>query len=120
MATSKTTGILRTTLALSMLGAGTAKVTKQDAMLESAEHLGYSPEAYQAIGTAEVVGGVGLLAGAKSRAIGIAANVGVIAVLTGAVIEHLRAGDGPKVYGAAAALDALAVVTLVKQLGDKG
>lgn len=100
MATSKTTGILRTTLALSMLGAGTAKVTKQDAMLESAEHLGYSPEAYQAIG--------------------IAANVGVIAVLTGAVIEHLRAGDGPKVYGAAAALDALAVVTLVKQLGDKG
>ena len=42
MATSKTTGILRTTLALSMLGAGMAKVTKQDAMLESAEHLGYS------------------------------------------------------------------------------
>lgn len=120
MATSKTTGILRTTLALSMLGAGTAKVTKQDAMLESAEHLGYSAEAYQAIGAAELAGGVGLLAGAKSKVIGIAANVGAVAVLTGAVIEHLRAGDGPEVYGPAAVLDALAIVTLARQLGECG
>ncbi len=119
MARSKLTGFLRTGLAFSMVGAGAAKITKQDAMLESAEHLGYSEDAYQAIGAAEVAGGVGLLAGAKSRFIGIAANVGVVAVMTGAVIEHVRAGDGPEVYGPAAALDALAVVTLARQLKEK-
>ncbi|HIW90987.1 MAG TPA: DoxX family protein [Candidatus Corynebacterium avicola] len=120
MASSTLTGVLRTGLGLSLIGAGTAKVTQQDAMLESAEHLGYSPESYQAIGAAEIAGGVGLLAGAKSKLIGIAANVGAVAVLTGAVVEHLRAGDGPDVYAPAAVLDALAIVTLTRQLGELG
>lgn len=120
MANTTLTGVLRTGLGLSLIGAGTAKVTQQDVMLESAEHLGYSPEAYQAIGAAEIAGGVGLLAGAKSKLIGLAANVGAVVVLTGAVVEHLRAGDGPDVYAPAAVLDALAIVTLTRQLGELG
>lgn len=118
MSTTTLTTVLRTGLALSLAGAGAAKVTKQKPMLESAEHLGYSTNAYQAIGAAELAGAAGLLAASRSRLIGLAANLGAVGVLTGAVIEHLRAGDGPDVYAPAAVLDALAVLTLVRQLGD--
>ena len=118
MSSNTLTTVLRTSLALSLAGAGAAKVTEQKAMLEGAEHLGYSTNAYQAIGVAELAGAAGLLAAPRSRFFGIAANLGAVGVLTGAVIEHLRAGDGPDVYAPAAALDVLAALTLVRQLGD--
>jgi hypothetical protein len=118
MSSTALTTALRTGLALSLAGAGSAKVTKQQSMLDSAKHLDYSTNAYRVIGAAELAGAAGLLAAPRFRFVGIAANLGAVGVLTGAVIEHLRAGDGPDVYAPAAVLDALAVLTLVRQLGD--
>lgn len=103
----------RVLLAAALAGAGTAKVTKQKPMLEAAEHLGYTPENYQAIGAAELAGAAGLLVGLKKPWIGRAAALGSLALFTGAVVEHVRHGDGPDGYAPAAVLGVLSLVSLV-------
>ena len=84
-----------------------AKLSAQPAMQASADHFGIDWPRYRLIGVAELAAAAGLLAGLVLHPLGVAAAAGMAVLLTGAVIMHLRAGDGPKHM--APALVALAV-----------
>lgn len=107
------TGIV---IALAFLGAGMAKVTKHEMMVQAAEHLGFSMSHFQLIGAAEIAGAVGVIAGVVSNdldALGIAAAAGLAIVGVGAVINHLKAGDAPQDAAPPGILAVIAVVHIV-------
>jgi DoxX-like family len=100
-------------LGLAFLGAGLTKITKQPMMVESATHLGFSVTQYQLIGVLEVLAAGGLLLGLWVAPLGIAAAVGLVLLMAGAVFFHLRTGDGPNIYAAPAGLGVLALILAV-------
>lgn len=105
--------ILSVVLAAAFAGSGLTKITGQKAMVESAEHFGIPWPRYRLIGVVEVVAAIGLVVGIWVRWIGVAAAVGLVLLMAGAVFFHLRAKDGPKMWGPAAALGVLALVTAI-------
>ncbi|MGO3363741.1 MAG: DoxX family protein [Corynebacterium sp.] len=113
---SATLTITSSLLATALAGAGTAKVTQAEPMLETADHLGYTPEAYQAIGGAELTGAAGVLVGLRKRWVGIAASLGSTALFAAAVAEHVRNGDEFGDYAPAAGLLALSGTVLAQQI----
>lgn len=80
-------------LAAVLLVVGTLKLVRAPSMRANAEHLGYSLRAYQAIGAVEVVAAAGLVVGIAWAPLGVAAAVGVVALLAGAVWSMRRVGD---------------------------
>ncbi|GAB3186947.1 hypothetical protein GCM10027259_52420 [Micromonospora palomenae] len=72
-----------------------------------ARRTGHSLRTYQLIGLVEAAGGPGLLLGLGVTPLGIAAGFGLTRFMTGAVIKHLRVGDGLKQWPASAILAAL-------------
>ena len=74
----------------------TAKLTAQPAMQASADHFGIAWERYRLIGVAELAAGFGVLAGIFWPPLGVAAALGMAALLAGALVSHARAGDGAK------------------------
>lgn len=107
------TGVL---IALAFLGAGLAKVTKNEKMVEAAEHHGFSISQFQLIGGAELAGAAGVVAGLVSNdldALGIAAAAGLALVGIGAFATHLKSGDAAKDASPPLVLAALAVLHIV-------
>jgi hypothetical protein len=84
------------TIAAGFTGLGAAKLAKSPFMRARAEHVGFSVQSYQVIGAAEVAGAAGVLAGLRYPPVGYAAGAGLLALLGGAAIRHLRQGEGPK------------------------
>ena len=82
--------------ALFMLGGGVGKVTGQPAMRESAQHFAIQWERYRFLGVVEIAAAVGVVAGLWLNGLGLAAGVGVTALMVGAVLYHLRFGDPAK------------------------
>jgi hypothetical protein len=72
---------------------GTAKLRALPAMQARAAHVGFSTEAYRRIGLLELAGASGLLLGLTDRRVGAAAATGLLSLLTGAAVSHLRTGD---------------------------
>jgi len=81
-------------VAFSLLGS--AKLAAVPAMRARAEHVGFSVTAYRRIGALEILGVAGLLAGTALPTIGLLAGSGLLLLLAGAVVTHLRNGDGPR------------------------
>ena len=82
--------------ALFMLGGGVGKVTGQPAMRESAQHFAIEWEHYRFLGVVEIAAAVGVVAGLWLTGVGLAAGVGVTALMVGAVLYHARFGDPAK------------------------
>jgi hypothetical protein len=80
-------------LAAAFAALGAAKIARTPSMRARAEHVGFSAEAYQLIGTAEVLGAAGVVAGLFSSTVGRVAAAGLLLLLAGAVGAHLRSGD---------------------------
>lgn len=110
------TAILSGLLFLAFLMAGAGKVALNKMSQEGAAHFGYSGNAYRAIGALEVAGAVGLLVGLWVSALGVAAGIGLVLMMVGAVVVHLRAKDEPKLVVPAAALGLLTLVAVVLRL----
>lgn len=90
------TGIL---LLLGFGMAGQAKVMQQQMMLDTAEHLGFSPSQFRLIGAAEMAGAIGVVLGRlvdDLSGLGLAATFGLILVGIGALFFHVRANDTVK------------------------
>ncbi|WP_040496085.1 DoxX family protein [Ilumatobacter nonamiensis] len=107
------TGIL---LALAFAFAALPKLTKQDQMVQNADHLGFSTVQFQLIGAAELAGAVGVVVGMLSSdldAVGIAAAAGLVVVGIGAAVTHLKAGDPPKAAAPSLVLAAVAVLHII-------
>ncbi|WP_410659753.1 DoxX family protein [Amycolatopsis sp. lyj-112] len=88
--------VLSVLLAAIFAPLGVAKILRQPSLVSRTERLGFSVREIQGIGALEVAGATGLVAGFFWRPIGIAAAIGLVALLIGAAVSHLRAGDGAK------------------------
>jgi len=93
--------------ALFMVAAGVSKLTGQPAMRASANHFSIPWERYRLIGFAEIAAALGIVLGIWYRIVGLAAGLGAVALLAGAVMFHVRFRDAVKV--AAPAIVALAI-----------
>ena len=112
-----TTTILAALLVVAFSVLGSAKLAAVPAMRTRAEHVGYSVTAYRRIGALEILGVAGVLVGAALPAVGALAGAGLVLLLGGAVVTHLRNGDGPKVVAPALVLGAVALGYVLLVLG---
>ncbi len=97
---------------------GSAKLAAVPAMRARAEHVGYGVGAYRRIGFLEILGVLGVLVGAAVPAIGAVAATGLIVLLGGAVITHLRNGDGLRELAPALVLGAVTAAFVILVLGN--
>jgi phosphotransferase system glucose/maltose/N-acetylglucosamine-specific IIC component len=87
-------------------------------MRARAEHVGFSVSAYRRIGLLEVLAVVGLLVGAFVPVIGALAGAGLLMLLGGALVTHLRNGDGLRETAPAVVLGLVTLSYLVLMVGD--
>jgi DoxX-like family len=109
--------ILAVLLALVFLALGTAKILALQPMRELAAEAGFSTAAYRRIGLLEVAGAIGLLIGLIGPLIGALAGAGLLLLLGGALVVHLRKGDGPRKFAPALVCGLLVAAYLILQVG---
>ena len=107
------TSILAGVLVAAFAAAGSAKLAAVPAMRTRAKHVGFSVSAYRRIGFLEVLAVLGLLVGAFVPVIGAMAAGGLLILLGGAVVVHLRNGDGVREIAPAAVLGLVALIFLM-------
>jgi hypothetical protein len=99
---------------------GSAKLAAVPAMRARAEHVGYGVDVYRRIGALEILAVLGILVGAAVPVIGALAGTGLVLLLGGAVIVHVRNRDGFRELAPALVLSAVAVAFVILVLGDVG
>jgi hypothetical protein len=107
------TTILAGLLVVAFAAVGSAKLVAVPAMRTKAEHVGLSVSAYRRIGFLEVLAVLGLLVGAFVPVIGALAAGGLLILLGGAVLAHLRNGDGVREIAPAVVLGVAALTFLL-------
>ena len=111
------TSLLAALLVVAFAAVGTAKLAAMPAMRAKAEHVGFSVAAYRRIGLLEVLGVVGLLVGALVPVIGALAAAGLLMLLAGAVVAHVRNGDGIREIAPAVVLGLVTLSYLLLVIG---
>ncbi len=114
------TPILAAVLVVAFGLAGSAKLAAVPAMRARAEHVGLGVDAYRRIGALEILAVLGILVGAAVPVIGVLAATGLVLLLGGAVIAHLRNGDGIRELAPALVLGAVAVAFVANVVGTLG
>ena len=104
-------------LSLIFFALGTAKILALPPMRERAAEAGFSTAADRRIGVLEVAGAIGLLVGFVQPLIGALAGAGLLLLLGGAVLTHLRKGDGPGKLAPAVVCGLLVATYLAVHLG---
>jgi hypothetical protein len=112
------TPILAGLLVIAFTALGSAKLAAVPAMRARAEHLGFSVAAYRRIGALEVLAVVGLLVGAFVPVIGGLTAAGLLMLLGGAFVVHLRNGDGVREIAPAVVMGLVTLTLLLLVLGD--
>jgi uncharacterized membrane protein YphA (DoxX/SURF4 family) len=110
-----TTIILSALLGLGFLMAGTGKLRRAEPVTGVLESLGVSPGLQKTVGTLEVLGAIGVVVGLWLQPLGIAAAIGLVLMMIGALIFHLKARDTFKGSVGAVVLLVLAAVVLIFQ-----
>jgi len=113
-----TTTILAGLLVVAFAATGSAKLAAVPAMRAKAEHVGFTVAAYRRIGFLEVLGVLGLIVGAFVPVIGALAAAGLLMLLGGAILAHLRNGDGIREIAPAVVLGLVTVSYLLLMIGD--
>ncbi|MFC4605792.1 DoxX family protein [Rhodococcus kronopolitis] len=105
-------------LAVGSLGAALPKVRLRGTAWTALRDRGLHPDQVRALGGAEIVGGVGVLAGLIWWPVGVVAAAGLLVLMLSATAFHVKHGDfgnpdmrGPALYPAALAV--LAAIVLV-------
>ena len=124
MSGSGSNGMIALPALAAMVGAfflalGAAKVAAVAPMRARAAHLGYATRSYQAIGVLEIAGAIGVLLGLIAPPIGPLAAAGLLLLLAGAVVAHLRNGDHPRLLAPALVAALLVAAYLVTLLGAR-
>ncbi|QUW78662.1 DoxX family protein [Streptomyces mirabilis] len=114
---STPTIVLAVLLAAIFLLLGAAKLAAVPAMRQAAAHVGMTTTHYRLLGALEVAAAAGLLADLRITALGAAAAAGLILLMAGAVVIHLRSGDPAARCLPAAVVGALAAAHLVLLAG---
>jgi hypothetical protein len=85
--------VLSVLLAAAVLGSGAAKLAAAKQSMEIRDRLGVAPGLWRGIGVLEVAAAAGLAAGLAVPVLGIAAAVGLVLLLIGAIATHARSHD---------------------------
>ena len=85
--------VLTSLVALAFLATGVAKLIGHPKMVEASEHLGYSIRSFRIIGLLEVMGAIGIMLAPLSLPLSVAAATGLVLLMIGGSIAHLRASD---------------------------
>jgi hypothetical protein len=85
--------IVLSVLAAAVLGSGAAKLAGAKQSIAIRDRLGVAPWLWRAVGVLEVAAAGGLAAGLTVPALGIAAAVGLVLLLIGAIGKHARSHD---------------------------
>ncbi|MEV2221853.1 DoxX family protein [Nocardia vinacea] len=104
-------------LAIGFLPLGAVKVLALAPMRQRAEHFGYSVSAFRGIGVLEIAGALGVLAGLVCWPLGAAAGIGLVLLMIGAVITHVKAGDSAGEYAPSIGSGVLAIAYVVTVFG---
>ena len=89
------TSIALTAMLTAILTAlGSAKILAIAPMRARAAHVGFSVTAYRRIGILEIAGAIGLAVGLVQPLLGGLAGTGLLLLLAGAIVTHVRNGDG--------------------------
>jgi hypothetical protein len=112
-----TTTILASLLVVAFAATGSAKLAAVPAMRAKAKHVGFSVAAYRRIGFLEVLAALGLIVGAFVPMIGAAAATGLLILLGGAIVAHLRNGDGIREIAPAVVLSLVTLSFLLLVVG---
>jgi hypothetical protein len=109
--------VLAALVAAVFIAAGAAKILAVPPMQAAAADAGFSVDAYRRIGVLEVAGAAGVLVGLSHPLLGGMASVGLLALLAGAVVTHLRNHDGPREVAPAVVCAVLVAGYLVALIG---
>ena len=112
------TSILAGLLVVAFAAVGSAKLAAVPAMRARAEHVGFSVSAYRRIGFLEVLAVIGLLIGAFVPVIGALAAAGLLMLLGGAIVAHLRNSDGMREVAPAVVLGLVTLSFPLLVVGD--
>ncbi|WP_028642204.1 DoxX family protein [Nocardioides sp. URHA0020] len=93
--------IVSLVLALAMLLSGVFKLMRAPHIMKFAESVHLTPPQLTVLGTLQLAGALGLVAGLWYAQLAIAAAVGLVLYFAGAIITHIRVSD-PNVQGAVA------------------
>jgi uncharacterized membrane protein YphA (DoxX/SURF4 family) len=107
------TVVLAVLLALAFGASGGQKVAGVKSAMDGADHLRFSHNAYKGIGALELLAAIGLLVGLAVWPLGVAAGAGLVLLMIGAVISHIRAGDKIAHFAPALVLGLLALVEAI-------
>ncbi|GAA4201437.1 hypothetical protein GCM10022220_07460 [Actinocatenispora rupis] len=107
------TVVLSVLLAVAFLATGAAKLAGLRPMRDNAAHLGFPYPAWRGIGVLEVAAAAGLLVGLAWAPLGVAAAVGLVLLMLGAAVLHLRHRDAAGQTVPSLAFALLAVLLLV-------
>ena len=77
---------------------GTAKILALTPMRQLATDAGFSVDAYRRIGGLELAGALGVALGVAVPLVGVLAGVGLLLLLVGALVNHVRNEDKPNKY----------------------
>ncbi|WP_062993218.1 DoxX family protein [Nocardia anaemiae] len=109
--------VLSVPLVLGFLPLGAAKVLAVAPMRQNAAHLRYSVTAFRGIGVLAIAGALGVLVGMMWWPLGAAAGIGLVLLMIGAVISHMKVGDGVAEYVPAIGVGVLALAYVVTMFG---
>lgn len=85
--------VLSLVLALFFAALGIAKVLALPPMRRRAQHLGLTVTTYRGIGALELAGAAGILVGFVVKGLGALAALGLLLLLCGALVTHVRSRD---------------------------
>jgi uncharacterized membrane protein YphA (DoxX/SURF4 family) len=105
--------ILAVLLALVFGMAGAQKVVGAKTAMDNADHINASHGLYRVIGVLELLAAIGLLVGLAVAPLGIAAGVGLVLLMIGAVVFHVRAHDAMKAMTPPVVLAVLALIEVI-------
>ncbi|GAA1164666.1 hypothetical protein GCM10009654_21900 [Streptomyces hebeiensis] len=105
--------VLSSVLGLLFVVTGGVKVLRVRQSLRIRERLGVPPRLWPVIGCLEAAGGAGLLLGIAAPALGLAASLGLAALMTGAVAARLRAREPASAVALDVTVFALVAMPLV-------
>jgi hypothetical protein len=110
--------ILSVLLIVAFAAAGCAKLAAVPTMRARAEHVGFGVGAYRRIGALEILAFAGLIVGAFVPVLGALAAAGLLMLLDGALVVHLRNRDGVREIAPVLVLAVLTLTFLLLGLGD--
>jgi uncharacterized membrane protein YphA (DoxX/SURF4 family) len=105
--------ILAIVLALAFGASGVGKLTGAKMAVDTAGQLNIAFSRYRLIGVPEVLAAIGLLVGLAVWPLGVAAAAGLVVLMIGAVIAHVRAHDKLANSAPATVLGLLSLVELI-------